>query len=221
MKKFLSVLFFSGFLYIGNIALGSGTGDSFINTQIDGRVFNQANSEVQNIEVKFCENDSKTKKYIITAGQQQDICLEISNSMDKDILVSMSFVDGALTNDQWKNRACLGNDQKEKFGQYVTGIENSFIVPANVNIIKHAQLLYPQTAKGDVLGCLVYYTKGVSLGGVVDFSILIRRAKFLDIIIAEPYLSVHRKEIMLLSIGILCILLLMGRKIYRYRKYKT
>jgi hypothetical protein len=80
--------------------------------------------------VKFCENDSKTKKYVITAGKQQDICLEIINGSDKDILVSMDFVDGTLTNDQWKNRACKDNNQKEKFGQYISGIENSFTIPA-------------------------------------------------------------------------------------------
>ncbi len=221
MKKILSLLLFSGFLYVWNIALGSGTWSSFISTQIDGKVFNQANSEVQNIEVRFCENDSKTKKYTIVAGKSQDICLEITNSMDKDILVSMEFVDGTLTNDQWKNRACLGNDQKENFGQYVTWIETSFIVPANVSIIKNAQLLFPKTEKKNVLGCLVYYTKGVSLWWVVDFNILIRRAKFIDITITKSFLSLYRKEISLFSIILACVLLLLiGRKIYRYKKSK-
>jgi hypothetical protein len=134
-----------------------------VDTQIDGQAFNQANAEVQNIEVKFCENDSKTKQYSFPAGEKQDICLEISNSADKDILMSMDFVDGALTNDQWKNRACMGNTQKEKFGQYISGIENSFVISAKDSVIKHAILTYPKGTTGNILGCLVYYTKGVSL----------------------------------------------------------
>ena len=100
-----------------------------MSTPIDGQVFNQASAEVQSIEVKFCENDAKTKKYTITPGISQDICIDVTNSIDKDILVSLEFVDGTRTNDQWKNRACM-DSQKEKFGQYITGLEESFILPA-------------------------------------------------------------------------------------------
>lgn len=89
-------------------------------TQIQGEVFNQANAEIQNIEINFCESLSKTKEYTITAGKPTDICLEAENISDKDILISLDFVDGTFTNDQRKNRACLDNNQKENFGQYIS-----------------------------------------------------------------------------------------------------
>ena len=40
-------------------------------------------------------------------GKQQDICLQAINTSDKDIELTMEFVDGAITNDQRKNKACM------------------------------------------------------------------------------------------------------------------
>lgn len=130
-----------------------------VTSQIDGKVFQQASAEVQSIEVSFCENDAKTKIYQITAGEKQDICLKIENTADKDIEVVVDFVDGTFTNDQWKNRACLDSNQKEKFGQYITGNKSSLIVPAKSSIITHTNMQYPRGIVGEINGCLVYYTK--------------------------------------------------------------
>ena len=91
-----------------------------MDTQIHGEVFEQASSQVQNIQVDFCGEAGKTKTYEVAAGESQDICLEIRNVSDQDIMMSLDFVDGTYTNDQRKNRACMDNNQKELFGQYVT-----------------------------------------------------------------------------------------------------
>ena len=97
---------------------------------LNGAAFNQANEEVQNIDIEFCENDAKTKQYTFFAGQPEDICLEVRSTAGKDILLSWDFVDGTFTNDKRKNRACLGDDAKQTFGQYITGVEKSFVIPA-------------------------------------------------------------------------------------------
>ena len=217
MQKILRIFLMGCFIW--NIALWADTGIVTVDTQIDTQVFNQASAEVQSIEVKFCENDAKTKQYTIIPGESQDICIEAINTIDKDILVSMDFVDGTLTNDQWKNRACM-DSQKEKFGQYITGGESSFVLPARGSIIKHAQLLYPKGVTGTIMGCLVYYTKWVSLWWTVDLNILVRRAKFIDITLVQPFRLRYQREILLIGIILLLIILwIFWRKIY-FHKYK-
>ncbi len=217
MQKTISRVFLMG-CFVWGMVLWADTWTVSVSTPIDGQVFNQASAEVQSIEVKFCENDAKTKQYTITPGISQDICIEVINSIDKDILVSMEFVDGTFTNDQWKNRACMDN-QKEKFGQYVTGLEESFILPAKWGVIKHALLTYPKNATGTILGCLVYYTKGVSLWWTMDLNILVRRAKFIDITLVQPFLLRYQREILLIGIILLLIILwIFWRKIYMYKQ---
>ena len=115
------------FLYASSFTLAATTS---LDVQVDGKVFNQANSEVQNIEVDFCGEVGKSKTYEVFAGTPQDICLDVQNTSDKDILVSLDFVDGVFTNDQWKNRACMDTNQKEEFGQYIFGNQKSFTIPA-------------------------------------------------------------------------------------------
>lgn len=165
-------------------------------TQIQGDVFNQAGAEVQNIEINFCESFSKTKEYTITAGRPTDICLEAENISDKDILVSLDFVDGTFTNDQRKNRACMDNNQKEKFGQYISWTEKIFTLPAKGHKIITGQILYPSsTTWSKILGCVVYYTKWVSAGEELDFSILVRRAKFIDLTIRQSFFVLYKRYI--------------------------
>lgn len=221
MKKIFSLVYLLAIFSLWCTTMWAGTWTKTISAQIDSQVFNQASAEVQNIEVKFCGSDAKTKKYNIIAGEEKDICLEIINSADKDVLISMDFVDGTFTNDQWKNRACMDNNAKEKFGQYITGIENSFVVPAKSSIIKHAKLDYPKNTKGNILGCLVYYTKGVSMWWDLDFNILIRRAKFIDVSITKPFRSTYKRKV-----GIIIIIILLassffiGRKTPPRKRYK-
>lgn len=200
MKKLLSLMVISGFIYVWSTVLWASTWTTTVDTPIDGKAFNQASAEVQNIEVRFCQSDAKTKKFAITAGLPEEICLEIVNSADKDILISMDFVDGTLTNDQWKNRACLDNNAKELFGQYMTGVESSFVIPAKGTVVKHPILTYPKGTKGTILGCLVYYTQWVSLWWAMDFNILVRRAKFIDVIIKEPFRDTYKRIIIGIAI---------------------
>ena len=108
MKKIYRIALSIACMTLGTLTFAQTSGSTIVSLPVDGATFNQANEEVQNIDIKFCENDAKTKQYTFFAGQSQDICLEIRNTADKDILLSWDFVDGTLTNDQRKNRACLG-----------------------------------------------------------------------------------------------------------------
>lgn len=186
-------------------------------SQIESNVFQQASAEVQSIEINFCESLSKTKEYIITAGDPTDICLEAENTSEKDIAVSLDFVDGTFTNDQRKNRACLDSNQKEIFGQYITGNQKILLVPAKSSLRTHATLHYPKNKAGKFNGCLVYYTKWVSVWGNMDFSVLVRRAKFIDITLVPPFFSRYQWYIFG-GIGILVVMLAIMVLIRKKRK---
>lgn len=156
-------------------------------TPIDGDAFEQASAEVQSVQVDFCGEVTKSKAYMVTAGKSQEICLEARNSSDQDIVIALDFVDGTLTNDQRKNRACMGNDQKEQFGQYVTGSQSLYTIPAQGSERIIANIRYPKGIQGNIMGCVVYYTKGASAGQESDVSILVRRAKFIDVTVRSAY----------------------------------
>ncbi|MEI7563565.1 MAG: hypothetical protein WCJ39_08270 [bacterium] len=121
-------------------------------------LFNQASSNIENIRIQFCNYDYKLIRYKLSPGKAQDICLKIGNNANKDISINIEFVDGTVTNDKSKSRACKANGDNKVFGQYVSGIISPIIVPANGSIIRHATLQYPPETKGDISGCLVYYS---------------------------------------------------------------
>jgi hypothetical protein len=52
----------------------------------------------------------------------------------------------------------------------------------------------------------VYYTKGVAMGGQVNFTVLMRKAKFIDVTIKHKAESVKRKD-MGIFLGIIMLLL--------------
>lgn len=190
-----------------------------VNIPVDGNTFNQANEEVQTINVKFCENDAKSKQYTFFAGEKQDICLQIDSTAGKEILLSMDFVDGAVTNDQRKNKACLDNSQKTNFGQYVSGVEPSFVVPARWSIIKRATIQFPETVQWIIHGCLVYYTKEASSSWDTSaFNILVRKAKFIDIEIKKPPFNTYLLIwIVVVAMLIIFIIINKWKWVVRYR----
>jgi hypothetical protein len=95
--------------------------------------------------------------------------------------VIIGFVDGTVTNDQQKNKACMQQWQDKNFWQYVTGFVSSMLVSAQTTVLRHATLQLPKWAAWIINGCLVYYTKSVAMWGGINFSILMRKAKFIDI----------------------------------------
>jgi hypothetical protein len=123
--------------------------------------------------------------YTLTPGWVQDVCLKATNFSKKDIEVTIEFVDGSFTNDQWKNKACMQKWENKKFWQYVTGFTSSFTVQANNLIYQHAKIQLPKIATWTINGCLVFYTKSVEMWGQMNFSVLMRKAKFIDIQVRE------------------------------------
>ena len=178
-----------------------------IETKLDAEKLEQANADISQIEIEFCDKpEEKTIEYVLLKPWIQDICYKATNYSDKDIVVNIWFVDGTFTNDQRKNKACMQQGEDQKFGKYVTGYRETFIVQANNISYQHASIQLPYTSKWTVNWCLVYYTKGVEMGGQMNFTVLMRKAKFIDITIKPKAESLKLKAIGIF-LGIIVLLL--------------
>ena len=170
-----------------------------VDAKLDAGKLAEANADLSQIEIDFCDKPGeKSIAYILAPGWKQDICLKASNTSVQDIEVTIGFVDGTVTNDQRKNKACMQQGEDEKFWKYVSGYTETFTVPANNISYQHATVQLPKATKWQVNGCLVYYTKGVEMWGQMNFTVLMRKAKFIDITITSKVETRKLKAIWLL-----------------------
>jgi len=60
------------------------------------------------IDAKFCNNDKLTDELnmVTKAGEENNVCIQFSNSFSADLSIDLSFVDAVVTNDSSQNRAC-------------------------------------------------------------------------------------------------------------------
>lgn len=146
-------------------------------------------ADLTNISLDYCTTSENTLQYQVTPGVETGICYNLSNSSKTPVTVKLSFIDGTFTNDQRQNKACLSDADRENFWQYVTGYDQLITLKAGETIKKEAKLLYPMGMDGYYHWCVVYSIVEVDQGSqwaTTNFSILMRRAKFIDIIVGNP-----------------------------------
>lgn len=201
MKKFFIAVIFS-LLLIAMCRAESWV--KYIDAQLDGNKVNEANADLSQIEVEFCDKPGeKSIVYTVAPGWIQDVCLKATNVSNKDIEATIEFVDGTVTNDQRKNKACMQQGENKNFWQYVTGFTASFTIPANNLMYQHASIQLPKSATWLVNWCLVFYTKSVEMWGQMNFSVLMRKAKFIDIQVRE---NVFIKKYLFYALSIMVLI---------------
>lgn len=201
MKKIFTALFFLLLLFASCSAENS---VEQTNSQIHTTTLEQANADISQIDITFCdETEKKSITYILPSGWYQDICVEATNISDKDIEIIIWFVDGTVTNDQQKNKACMQQWEDKIFWQYVTWFAPSFTVPANSFVTQHAKLMLPKWITWKIAWCLVYYTQSVKVDGQENLSVLMRKANFIDIEIRKKIS--FKKYSMWIGIAVLLI----------------
>jgi hypothetical protein len=113
MKKIFIAVFF---LLLVFASCSAESGMKYIDATVDGNVLSEANADLAQIEIDFCDTPGeKLIGYTMAQGSHQDICLKASNLSDKAIEATIAFVDGSLTNDQRKNKACMQEGEDKKF----------------------------------------------------------------------------------------------------------
>ena len=146
--------------------------------------------DLANVSLNYCDTPENTLQYQIDPGVETGICYNLSNASSKPVTIKLSFIDGTFTNDQWQNKACLSDADIENFWKYVTEYDQLVTLKAGETIKKEATLLYPKDMDGLYHGCVVYSVVEKSSDEVstatASFSILMRRAKFIDVIVGNP-----------------------------------
>lgn len=213
MKKFFLWVIFSLLVIVSCYAQ---TGVEYKDVQLDADKLSEANADLAQIEIDFCDKLwEKGIEYTMSPGWSQDVCLKASNVSSQDIEVTIWFVDGTVTNDERQNKACMQQWDENVFWRYMTGFESSFIIPASGFVFKHATIQLEKNNTWNINWCLVYYTKSVEMWGGLNFSVLMRKAKFIDIQIRE---NIFVKKYLFRMLAVL--LLMYYAKIFFWKQKK-
>gem|GEM_PF-1314348 len=145
---------------------------------------------LKSISLDYCAVTGNILPYTINTTVETGICYTVTNTSNQEITMKINFVDGTFTNDQWQNRACLDESAKENFGQYVTNYEKTVTLSSGETKTETATLLYPEGTDGQYHGCITYSVVDTSnkttTGENSNFSILMRKAKFIDVLVGHP-----------------------------------
>ncbi|MCX6824835.1 MAG: hypothetical protein NTY80_01305 [candidate division SR1 bacterium] len=146
-------------------------------------------SSLKDVSLEYCDTTNSTLNYIINPEVQTGICYILKNVSNEPVIMKINFIDGTFTNDKRQNKACLDESTKENFGQYVTQYSDIVTLTGGESKIENAKLLYPKGMDGQYHGCITYSVVDMPVGetGVSsNFTILMRKAKFIDVLVGHP-----------------------------------
>ncbi|MCX6822429.1 MAG: hypothetical protein NTX91_00330 [candidate division SR1 bacterium] len=140
---------------------------------------------LQNIFLDYCNTDAKTLTYTLDTNVDTGICYSIFNNSSQTTTVKVNFVDGTFTNDKQFSQACWDEGRRNNFGQYVTGYQTLVTLGSGESKKQLAKLSYPQGKDGQYYGCITY-TIADTNAGESNFAIVIRKAKFINVLVGHP-----------------------------------
>lgn len=146
-----------------------------------------ADASIENVSIDFCGTSKSTILYRMDAGKETDVCYTIKNDSAIPVQVKIWFVDGTYTNDQQQNKACLGDVNVEKFWKQVSGYDQFVSLKAGESLKKSAKILYATGVDWLFHGCIVYsLVEAANQNQVSGISVIVRKAKFIDVIVGTP-----------------------------------
>lgn len=146
------------------------------------------NSSIWDVSVKFCNggNDTKALSMVLDSGKEWEICMEFSNYSENDVDISYGFVDGVVTADQYKSKACKNEWDDTMFWQYVRQDISKINIPSMSKVIQKSYVKFPAGMTGMVNGCLTYFVSNAKDTTTIDsamFDVLVRKASFIDVLV--------------------------------------
>lgn len=162
MKKFLASLIFLGTIIVSSVYA----------------------SDIGDVALRFCNTSWSLEKTIslTTSGQEKkEICMMLINGAYEPTDISLSFVDGTITNDADQKKACKNEWENQNFGQYMQLEKNTVTVPARGSTTFTGILQLPEEAVGEIHGCVTYFINNQKNQKEM-FTIMVRRANFIDVL---------------------------------------
>ncbi len=123
---------------------------------------------------------------VADAGKSYDICVQFTNNSITDTMVKAGFIDGTITEDSLRSKACQNEGDITRFGQYITFDAKPFFLAAGTTVTKRATMKFPSGYNGLIYGCLTYYiskTNDVISNGNSMFNVLVRKANFINVLL--------------------------------------
>ncbi len=179
-KKIIFVLF--SVLFVGVFVNAQEDEFVTVTTQLDWSKINEATSNLNVIDVNFCEVPwEKEVDYFVKVDKEKKICLELINSSDDVVSMTIAFVDAVKTNDEWQNDACQIESNENLFPSYISWYDRQIELAAWEKKIIYPVIHLPKDVLTGMQACLVYYLKPTEMWGKINFSVLMRKAKFMNI----------------------------------------
>ncbi len=143
---------------------------------------------IWDVSVNFCnwENDTKSLSMVLDSGKDWEICMEFSNFSENDVSIKYWFIDGAITADKYKSKACQNEWDKDLFWQYVRQEISEINIPSMQKVKQKAYVKFPAWLTGMMNGCLTYFVSNAKTTTSVDsamFDVLVRKATFIDVLV--------------------------------------
>lgn len=191
MKKLLFWLCFMSFLLLLQVFADDGTRSIYIPMKE-----NNIEVSVGDIALTFCNEDNKAENnnnLIIDTNpnEKKEICMNIKNNTNTDVKLDVWFVDGTFTNDKEPRKACKNKIDKERFGNYVLGDDETVFIQANSSITLKKEVLLGDEHIGLNNGCVVYSiadTKPLSAWWMA-YRVILRKAWFIDVTVSGTIIS--------------------------------
>ncbi len=142
------------------------------------------------ISLDFCDNSS-VLTYHLQGGQETGLCYKVTNSSAMPVKIKLGFIDGTFTNDQQQNKACLGDTDVGNFWKYVTGYAHELTISAGQTIQQEAKLMYEPGMEGLYHGCIVYTIVDDTTPSRSGLTIIMRSARFIDVLVGNPKNDFH------------------------------
>lgn len=137
---------------------------------------------IGDVSLRFCNTSGTLEKTLalnISGQETKDICMILGNNGKENASVTLSFVDGTITNDTDQKKACKNEGENQNFGKYVTLEKNTIVIPSKGTTTITGKLLLPEETVGEVHGCVTYFA-GEGKNKNEMFTIMVRRANFID-----------------------------------------
>lgn len=139
---------------------------------------------ITDIDAVFCNSWSLTENlnFSTYSAKSNEICIQFTNTSDKDIWIKIWFPDWTLTNDSFKNRACKWEWNIQDFWKYVTQKNKTLIIPAHTTIIEKDSIKFPAWFDWIARGCLTYFLNQTN-ADLNQINVVVRQTSYIDILV--------------------------------------
>lgn len=150
-------------------------------------------TDIKEIKARYCNNPEKSdvKALFLDAkvDEKEVICIDFINTSNKTANIGINFVDGTVTNDESQNKACLPENEKTNFWQYVSNYPENISIKPNSAQRVFVDLLYTGGFAGTSYGCLTFHSlnNDITTNTGTMFNVFSRVWSFIDVFVEGDF----------------------------------